>query len=94
MPFCNLLDRISSDDNLSEAYTWLCLRRQRYSAHSDIWHLRRHWQTERIAIQQALRQGSYTFAPVQLYNIEGQIRRSLVSQRCVGASRHGAHFIL
>jgi RNA-directed DNA polymerase len=57
------LDQLS-DAIVDEAFDWLCARRRHYPAHADIWHLRFHWQTERVRIRDALVGGTYRFEPL------------------------------
>src|SRR5215475_9562059 len=42
-----LLDRLVSDAVLDAAYDWLCLRRQEYPDHADVWDFRRRWKQEK-----------------------------------------------
>ncbi|MCE5983552.1 reverse transcriptase domain-containing protein [Pseudomonas sp. LF19] len=49
---------------VDEAFDWLCTRRRHYPVHADIWHLRFHWQTERVRIRNALAGGTYRFEPM------------------------------
>lgn len=57
-----LLDRLTCDGVLNAAYEWLCRRRLRYSADSDVWSLRRCWPQEKQRIVEQLRAGCYCFS--------------------------------
>jgi len=56
-------------DLLDQAYDWLCKRRKDYHFHSDVWHLRSHWATEKENLLQELRQETYRFDAVTVYNL-------------------------
>ena len=51
--------------HIDEAYQWLCKQRRNHPNNADIWHLRFHWQAERVGILQSLQRGDYFFAPLQ-----------------------------
>ena len=70
-----MLEKISSDDNLNQAYEWLCQRRKDYSANSDVWRLRQGWEKDngaqcRDSIRQTLTTGSWQFQVVPLHRIK------------------------
>ena len=76
----NLIQAITVEENIETAYRWLCERRKAYSANSDIWDFRFHWQKEHQSIIDDLRSGCYQFSEVSLYPINGEVR-SLWSAR-------------
>ncbi|MHC8327412.1 hypothetical protein [Pseudomonas sp. LB1P83] len=55
------LDQLS-DALVDEAFDWLCTQRRHYPVHADIWHLRFHWQTERVRILDTLAGGTGTIS--------------------------------
>src|SRR5262245_23666784 len=61
----DLVDLLTSEEVLQEAYYWMCARRQHYSAHDDVWDLRWRWDELRPLLQQQLRAGRYRFAPLR-----------------------------
>ena len=40
-----LIEQVASDENIEQAFSWLCLKRKEHSPNNDVWNLRRHWQT-------------------------------------------------
>lgn len=69
----NILPLICSEQNIDQAYQWLCQRRINYSANSDIWALRAHWSEQRQIIMHDLRLGRYHFSALSLYPIKGEV---------------------
>jgi len=55
------IDKIVSDAVLNTAFEWLCHRRLKYSANSDIWSFRRDWSDEKTRIRREVRAGQYRF---------------------------------
>jgi hypothetical protein len=53
------LDEIASDDVIGAAYTWLCERRQDYSAYDDAWNVRWKWAELKPNLQADLLAGTY-----------------------------------
>ncbi len=47
------------------AYHWLCKQRRNYPINSDIWHLRFHWESEKLNLIKDLNSGCYQFSPLQ-----------------------------
>ncbi len=64
-------------EELDEAYVWVCELRIDYSPNSDIWHLRRHWETLKSKILNQLNDGSYTFSPLTIYTFKDNVVISL-----------------
>jgi RNA-directed DNA polymerase len=58
---------IACDAVLDQAYAWLCARRRDYSAHDDVWTVRRRWPRLKPQLQAELRAGTYRFSPVRRY---------------------------
>jgi RNA-directed DNA polymerase len=65
------LDEIASDDVIDVAYTWLCERRQDYSANDDIWNVRWKWAELKPKLQADLIAGTYRFSALRRIVIEG-----------------------
>jgi RNA-directed DNA polymerase len=63
----SLMTEIASDAMLDRAYAWLCARRREYSAHDDVWTVRRRWSRLKPQLQAELRAGTYRFSPVRRY---------------------------
>ncbi|NEO46643.1 MAG: hypothetical protein F6K55_21950 [Moorea sp. SIO4A3] len=62
----DLIAQIASDENLDQAYEWLCRTRSHYHYNGDVWHLRRWWEEKKPILQQQLRAGQYRFRQLQL----------------------------
>ena len=60
-----LIEHVASDENIEQAFSWLCLKRKEHSPNNDVWNLRRHWQTFKPDLQQQLLDGAYQFSPQQ-----------------------------
>ena len=60
-----LIEQVASDENIEQAFSWLCLKRKEHSPNNDVWNLRRHWQTVKLNLQQQLLDGTYQFSPQQ-----------------------------
>ncbi len=58
MPY-TLLQTLTSEAVLDEAYTWLCRQRKGWPDSADVWDFRRHWPTEKARLQNELRSGTY-----------------------------------
>lgn len=54
-----------------ETYQWICNLRKEYSAHSDIWALRRNWRDIKQSMLDQLNEGSYQFSILNRYDIDG-----------------------
>jgi retron-type reverse transcriptase len=54
---------------LDQAFHDVCAQRAAAHPDDDIWHLRRAWPAARAALQQALRDGTYTFSPPRLVSL-------------------------
>ena len=54
-----LLQTLTSDAVLEDAYTWLCSQRKGWPDSADIWTFRRDWPREKASLQLALRTGTY-----------------------------------
>ena len=52
---------------LDEAYTWICCRRNRYSANADVWDLRFNWPDMKMEIIRQLNTNTYDFDPVSTF---------------------------
>jgi hypothetical protein len=63
----NLIKQLSSPDTLNQALQWLITARKEYSANNDIWHLLQDWEDIPIRLRQQLRDGSFKFSPLQIY---------------------------
>ena len=60
-----LIEQVASDENIEQAFSWLCLKRKEHSPNNDVWNLRRHRQTVKSNLQQQLLDGTYQFSPQQ-----------------------------
>ena len=60
-----LIGQVASDENIEQAFSWLCLKRKEHSHNNDVWNLRRHWQTVKPDLQKQLLDGTYRFSPQQ-----------------------------
>ena len=56
-----LIEQVASDENIEQAFSWLCLKRKEHSHNNDVWNLRRHWQTVKPDLQKQLLDGTYQF---------------------------------
>jgi len=56
-----IIAQIASGEVLETAFEWLCHRRLKYSANSDIWSFRRNWSDEKTRIRREVRAGQYRF---------------------------------
>jgi hypothetical protein len=54
-----------TEAQIASAYDWLCKQRRHYPAHADVWHLRFHWEQEKIQLLEDLQSGHYQFSPLQ-----------------------------
>ena len=54
-----LLQTLTSEAVLEEAYAWLCRQRKGWPDSADVWDFRRHWRTEKARLQNELRSGTY-----------------------------------
>lgn len=66
---------------IDEAYSWLCQARVDYSPHSDIWHLRLHWITERERLLEELQNENFQFSPVTRYHFDHQAMKIVFAAR-------------
>ncbi|MDH5586535.1 MAG: hypothetical protein OEZ05_07880 [Nitrospirota bacterium] len=58
MPF-TLLQTLTSDAVLDDAFAWLCQQRKGWPDSADVWDFRRHWATEKASLQRELWDGTY-----------------------------------
>ena len=65
-----LIEQVASDENIEQAFSWLCLKRKEHSPNNDVWNLRRHWQTVKPDLQKQLLDGTYHFSPQQEIRFE------------------------
>jgi len=54
-----LLQTLTSEAVLEEAYAWLCRQRTGWPDSANVWNFRRHWATEKARLQRELRNGTY-----------------------------------
>ena len=54
-----LMQTLTSEAVLEEAFAWLCRQRKSWPDSADIWNLRRHWPAEKAHLQRELRAGTY-----------------------------------
>ena len=65
-----LIEQVASDENIEQAFSWLCLKRKEHSPNNDVWNLRRHWQTVKPELHKQLLDGTYHFSPQQEIRFE------------------------
>jgi RNA-directed DNA polymerase len=70
---------LCNNQDLEDAFEWLCDLRVDYSPNSDIWNLRRDWKTLKPKILHQLNHGSYTFSPLTIYTFNDGVMISLWS---------------
>lgn len=58
-------------EDLENAFEWICEIREDYSANSDIWRLRREWDSIKLSFLAQLNNGSYQFSLLDRYEIDG-----------------------
>lgn len=63
----NLIKKLTSQETFTQALNWLLAARKDYSANNDIWHLLERWQDLSTKLRQQLRDGSFKFSPLQIY---------------------------
>jgi len=62
-----------SQEDLDNAFAWICDIRKDYSANNDIWRLRRDWEGIRSSFLVQLNNGSYQFGLLDRYETENAI---------------------
>ncbi|MCP4191593.1 MAG: hypothetical protein GY768_13290 [Planctomycetaceae bacterium] len=67
----NLMQQIASSEILELAFAWLYKRREHYSHHDDVWHVRYHWPTWKWKLQADLKAGRYRFSPLRRFHRDG-----------------------
>jgi len=65
-----LIEQIASNQNLAEAFDWLCHQRREYSHNNDVWDIRRRWEENRPQLQKDLLAGTYHLSPQQEIRLE------------------------
>jgi len=60
---CDILEEITADAVLNEAYQWLCHRRKAYSHNDDVWEVRQRWEEIKPKLRRELLAGGYRFSP-------------------------------
>ena len=66
---------------IDEAYEWLCSARLDYSANSDIWRFRFHWNLERENLLNALACSTFRFGVTTCYRFENADKRIVFAAR-------------
>ena len=66
----NLMEEITSDDNLQQAYEWLCNQRKDAGDNSDVWRVRQQWLLIKPQLRTDLCAGTYQLIPVR--RVHGQ----------------------
>ena len=69
-----LMEKITSDDVMNEAYEWLCQARLNYSANADIWDLRQHWTVLLPLVQRQLLAGKFQFSVQTQYRFADETK--------------------
>ena len=70
----SLLDRLASDQVLTQAFRWLCETQAHYHHNDDVWHVRYWWVEQKPRLQAQLRAGSYRLSECRL--VRGRERTS------------------
>lgn len=52
-----LIQEITSNDVLEQAFKWLCQQREHHSPNADVWWVRYHWQEVKADIASKLNRG-------------------------------------
>jgi len=55
-----------TEAQLDVAFGWLCHRRRNFPDHSDVWHLRFHWESRKAELLRQLQNRDYRFSPLLL----------------------------
>ena len=66
----DLMEQITSEDVLGQAYDWVCRQRRHHGEDRDIWQLRWNWDAIRPQLQDDLRAGRYRLQPVRRVRFE------------------------
>jgi RNA-directed DNA polymerase len=67
-----LIDKITTDEVLDQAYRWICKSRENTSCNNSIWDLRFNWEEDKEKLKDALRNNCYHLSPLRRYSIDGQ----------------------
>ena len=65
------MPQIASSEVLELAFAWVCKRRENYSHHDDVWHVRFHWPALKRQLQADLNRGRYRFSPLRRFHRDG-----------------------
>jgi hypothetical protein len=79
-----LIEQVASDENIEQAFSWLCLKRKEHSPNNDVWNLRRHWQTVKPDLQKQLLDGTYQFTPQQEIRFDTETIELLIDIAIIG----------
>jgi hypothetical protein len=79
-----LIEEVASDENIEQAFSWLCLKRKEHSHNNDVWNLRRHWQTVKPDLQKQLLDGTYQFTPQQEIRFDTETIELLIDIAIIG----------
>jgi len=75
-----LIERVTSDRILAQAYVWVCNRRLHYHYNNDVWQLRRWWDEKKPLIVAQLRAGSYRFREQRRVSAGGEVKEIWAAQ--------------
>jgi len=61
----DLMEEITSEEVLEEAFAWLCKRRENYSHNDEVWEVRFRWAEIKPSLRRELHEGRYRFSPLR-----------------------------
>lgn len=70
----DLIERLTSDEVIDAAYSWLCQRRRDYHHNNDVWHLRPWWSEKKPLLVEQLRAGTYRVRELRCLNSRGEVK--------------------
>lgn len=66
----NVAGNTDKHPGLDDAMAWLRHQRRNAPVHSDVWHLRHHWERIAPVLQQQLQSGTYRLTPMQVVGLD------------------------
>lgn len=75
-----LIERVTNDRVLAQAYEWVCDRRLHYHYNNDVWQLRRWWDEKKPLIVAQLRAGTYRFREQRRVSAHGEVKEIWAAQ--------------
>lgn len=59
----DFMESITNEQNLLNAFHWICQRRKESHSNNDVWHLRFHWSSIFPFLRETISNGTYRFSP-------------------------------